>query len=38
LTATPLLNEMPHPDRYLNRYGYERDFFYLTVGEAKDGA
>ena len=38
LTVTPLLNEMPHPDRYLNRYGYERDFFYLTVGEAKDGA
>lgn len=31
LVATPLLAEMPHPDRYLNRYGYERDFFYLTV-------
>ncbi len=31
LVATPLLAEMPHPDRYLNQYGSERDFFYLTV-------
>jgi len=34
LVATPLLAEMPHPDRYLNRYGSERDFFYLTVAPA----
>jgi len=31
LVATPLLADMPHPDRYLNRYGYQRDFFYLTM-------
>ena len=34
LVATPLLTEMPHPDRYLNRYGSERDFFYLTVAHS----